>query len=163
MRRAELDRHLAALSGEAGAAFEAIRALAAAPTDALPYLRQTVRQPSIAEGDLRPLIRDLGSPDFATRERATEALRKAASMWEPVLRAARDATDSPEVQRRLDTALAAAGRLSGDALRAVRAIEALEWSGTTEAIRLLEDWSRDWSGTIPGRESRSAAERLKRR
>ncbi|MDB5309631.1 MAG: hypothetical protein JWO38_3833 [Gemmataceae bacterium] len=162
--RAQLDRYSATLaSGDASAAFGAVRGLATAGADALAHLRAAVRIAPLSEAAVRQLVSQLGDPAFETRERATEALRAVVPLWEPVVRDAAAGTSSPEVARRLAAVYAGAGLLSGEPLRAARAVEAVEWVGTADAVRLLDEWTRDWAGTVPGREARAAADRLKRR
>jgi len=145
---------------DAGAGFRAVRVFAAG-ADALPVLRdrmKAVRGPDMAA--VGRWIADLGSEDFATRERASAALAEVARLVEPELRAARAASESPELRRRVD-ALLAAVRPAAEELRAVRAVEAVEAIGTPEAVRLLGDWAG--GSAILAREAKAAAARLKAR
>jgi WD domain, G-beta repeat len=104
------------------------------------------------------LVADLDSDVYATREGASKQLRELGAKAEPALRRALAAARSPEARRRLEelvTALPPAVEtlpVSGETLRGVRAVEALERVGTAEARALLRGWAEQ------GRDPRVAAE-----
>jgi hypothetical protein len=129
-------------------------------------LRQRLR-PVTAE-DLHRLeqrIGDLDSDQFAVRQAAEEALVKTgAAGVEPALRQALAANPAPELRRRLETILEALERqpVSGELLRALRALEALEYMGSPEARRLLEELSRGTPGARLTQEAKATLERLAR-
>jgi hypothetical protein len=56
-----------------------------------------------------------------------------------------------------------AGKPTADEVRAVRAVEAAEWAGTADAVKLLEAWAGGAEGARLTAEARAALARLKRR
>ena len=60
-------------SKDGAKAFAAIRLLRANPDKAVPFLKERTKLPTVPE-NLKQLLADLGSEDFATREKATDAL-----------------------------------------------------------------------------------------
>ena len=87
---------------------------------------------------------DLDSPMFAARQEATAALRQLGPRAIPALRQARDKPLSAGARRRAADLLAELERSppAPDELRALRAVEVLEWVGTPEARRLLTGLGR---------------------
>jgi hypothetical protein len=55
------------------------------------------------------------------------------------------------------------GKLAGDDLRLLRAVEALEAMGTAQARRLFQEWSRGAAGALLTEEARAALARLERK
>jgi hypothetical protein len=141
MNAAELDRAWQALAGRDGrAAWQAVWRLAAAPDQAVPFLRQRVA-PVRPERAIQQLIRDLDGDRFDTRERASRELEELGQRAGPALRRAVAGTPSPELRRRatelldkLDRPLPGPGEMP-----AVRALAALERMGTPGARRLLRE------------------------
>jgi RNA polymerase sigma factor (sigma-70 family) len=143
---AELQALWADLAGaDAARADRAVWALAAAPEQALPPLRQHLR-PVPRPGDVKErvdrCIADLDNDAFTVRQAAEEELRRLGEAAETALRAAEAKTGSIEVRsyaRRLLGAIKAArANPSSDALRSFRAVRVLGQSGTPEARRLLD-------------------------
>jgi WD40 repeat protein len=120
--------------------WEAVRALVAASDAGVPFLRERLRPARTAPERVAGLVADLDSDRFAVRDRARrelEALHEAAA---PGLAKALRGTLSLEVRRRAERLLARAQDCrSPQALRQVRAVEALEHIGSAEARRLLEE------------------------
>ena len=144
----------------------AIRALGEAPDRAIPLLRSKVVP--VAEPDaakLKAMIAALGSEEFAEPERASEGLRQLDKLAEPALRAARRATQSPEVVQRTSELLdrLALAQPTRAELCAARAVEIAEWIGMPEAVKLLDTWSRGADGARLTTEARAALARLKMR
>ncbi len=111
---------------------------------------------------LQRLLRDLGSDAFAVRQPAERQLRQLGERAEPALREALRQERTIEPKRRTEALLAAlspAGLLSGEALRALRAVHVLEHAGTAEARQLLE---RVAGGVPTARLTREAAAALAR-
>jgi RNA polymerase sigma factor (sigma-70 family) len=125
---------------EAAAAFRAAGRLRADPAGAVALLAARLTPAEvIPAGRMAALIADLGSPKFATRRQATDALRRLGRRAESALRRVRDRSDSLEVRRRAGKLLEALEQPTPppEELRALRAVEVLEWVGTPAARRLL--------------------------
>jgi hypothetical protein len=96
---------------------------------------------------LAAVITDLDSNSFPVREAATRKLRAMGGSAAPALRRALAAGPSAEARRRLEEIMAAIAiaverlPLTGDTLRGVRAIEALERAQTAEAREALRAWA----------------------
>jgi WD40 repeat protein len=161
------DRSWEALaSPDAREALAAVRSLTASPGETVALLR--AKLPPVAAPDpvkLKDLIATLDDPDFAERERAAADLEKIGPLAEPALRDALKAADSPEARRRLTGLLVrlAARTPSAEELRAVRAVEAVEWAATPEAVRLLEAWAAGAAGARLTEDAKAALARLKGR
>jgi hypothetical protein len=130
-------------------------------------LLRTKLRPATAvdERRFRALLADLDSARFQVRRRATEELQKLEGCAAPLLRAALTGTPTEEVRRRIEDIL---GRmewrpLTGEMLRAWRALEELERVGGAEARSAM----RDLAGGAPEarltREARAALLRLEAR
>ncbi len=103
-------------------------------------------------------VADLDSKDEEVRTAAAEELAKLGSLAEPSLRTALAGTRVAETKRALEDLLGAAARPGATAIGALqflRAIEALEWAGTPEALGVLEAVAK---GPLPERFKRAAAE-----
>jgi WD40 repeat protein len=114
--------------------------------------------------DVPALIRDLDSPEFAKRERATEKLRNSGLPAEPALRDALK-TAAPEAKRRIERVLDSLGATSeiathGEGLRAVRAVGILERANTDAARKLLREWADRPADSVLKTEARLALQRL---
>ena len=98
-----------------------------------------------AAADASQLIRDLDGPEFATREKATDALRGLGLKAKPALVEALPKAP-PEMKRRIAGLLDSLDKslrlpLSGEAVRGVRVIEILERIRTAKAKELLTAWA----------------------
>ncbi len=165
---AELDAGWTDLAGQdAETADRAIRRLAAAPADALPYLA-TKLQPAIRADPKRvdELIRDLDSDRFAERERASRELEKLGETATALCRKALADDLTAEARQRIEAFLKKQEqeRLtpSPQRLRIVRALEALEFAGTPEARQLLEKLAGGVAEAIITREAKASLRPLKR-
>jgi WD40 repeat protein len=162
---AALEKAWADLAAEdAGAAFAAVRLLAAFSDRSVPFLKRKPVAPAAADPEqLRALVADLDNPAFAERERAAELARYGAGA-EPTLREAVRSHPSAEVRKRAAGLLdrIAAGKPTPDELRAVRAVESVEWMGTADAVELLEAWVGGAAGTRLTAEAKTALSRIKR-
>jgi WD40 repeat protein len=160
---AELRAHAEALaSGDAARAFEAVAALAGCPEKAVPLLRAGLKPAAVVEaGHVEQLVADLDSDDFATRERASAALKQLGRQAVPALKKALASKPSAEVRSAAEGLLRLAGDASpGAADRgALRAIEALEYMATPEARELLQELAR---GAAEARGTAAAAAALER-
>jgi hypothetical protein len=153
------------LDPDAAVAFRAIWALAAAPDRAVPFLRLRLvpdRTEEAFEREARGLIADLDSRHFPTRQTAEGSLRQMGKRAGSLLREARNRPVSAEVAKRLDELLdrLKAG-LSDEELQIVRAVEALERSGTKEAQALLAELAAGRAGDITTDEATAALKRVR--
>jgi hypothetical protein len=155
------------LGKDAARAYRAIRALAAAPRQAVPFLGQhLLAGPKADPGRLARLIADLDDPQFAVREKAARELEDLGRPARPALEQALAGRPSPEVRRRAEALLRKSEQsaLGPEDVRAYRAVEVLEHVGTAEARGALERIVREGPGTSPAaRDARAALERLRRR
>jgi RNA polymerase sigma factor (sigma-70 family) len=156
------------LAGDAAPAYEAIRALAAAPEEAVPFLRERLKPvpPLTAPGRerLARLLADLDSDRFEVRQRAAAEIETLGEVAAPALRKALTAS-SAEVRRKAEALLAKIDSPSPtpERLRLLRAVEALEHAGTPDARRLLEALTRGAAEAPLTRDARLSLERLARR
>lgn len=162
---ADLEALWADLAGEdAARAYQAIQRLAAAPQTAIAFLRKRLRPiPVVEEKRLARLRADLNSDDFAVRQKASDELTAYGEQAIPAYRKALGGKPSLESRRRLDDLLEKAQQTwwaaSGERLRSLRAIEAVELAGTAEAHELLE---RLAAGAAEARLTEEAKAALKR-
>jgi WD40 repeat protein len=122
-------------SEDAVAANRAIATLAASPDQAVPFLRERLKDVRAVLRDIPQRVAELGSDRFAPREKASAELERVLELAEPALR--RALADQPplEARRRLEALL---GKLtlpvrSPERLRRLRAMEALERAGAVSA------------------------------
>jgi hypothetical protein len=148
---------------DAEAAFRAVRRLAASPGEAVPFLRGRLKPvPPVPPERVRRLLADLDGADFATRRRAETELKGLADVVASELRKALEKGPSAEVQRELRRALEGLGKPTPERLRAVRAVEALEWAATPEAARLLGELAKGAPGATLTAEVAAARDRLRK-
>lgn len=147
---------------DAETAFLALQRLAAAPATTLPYVRAAVR-PAVApdKEKVAAWIAALDAPAFRDREAAMKELKTVADTIAVELRAARDATPSPEVHERLSKILATSYPETPASVRRTRIVELVEWCGTPDAKRLLADWSAGAKGSLLAAEAKAAVARLR--
>lgn len=161
----QLDRWWTALAGgDSKEAYTAVWALAGAADAAVPYVRDRLKPAGPPTEQTRKLVADLDAPRFAVREAASRRLRLLGGDAIPALRQALAANPSAEQRQRLRALLDAAERSPApDAVRASRAVWALEAAGTAEARRLLEALAGGADGAPLTVEAREAVDRLRRR
>src|SRR5205823_6370475 len=113
---------------------------------------------------LARLLDDLDAEDFEKREAASQELARLEEIAGPALRAALKGDPPAETKRRLRELLDKLDRRapSPEALRHLRAVEALEHSGTPEARRLLEALAAGAPEARLTQESKAALRRLTR-
>ena len=160
----ELQHCWIALAGEdAPAAFQAIRRLAAAPEQTLPFLRERLRPvPAPNRERIRQLLDMLDSDDFPTRQKAAEELDKQSDAAAVILRQI-VAKEKPslEVRRRLQLILESIEN-KPESLRTVRTVEVLEWLATPAAVRFIEELAGGAADARLTREAAAAKRRLQR-
>jgi RNA polymerase sigma factor (sigma-70 family) len=165
--RPRLDALWADLAGGAAEAHQAVRALAAAPQQAVPFLRERLRPvaPLTAADRARfdRLLADLDSDAFTAREKAAAELEERGAAVEPLLHRALAGGPAPEVRRRLEKLVGNLDAQSPNRLRELRAVEALEYAGWAEAKRLLAELAGGAPEAWLTREAQASLERLERR
>jgi len=149
---------------DAGRAYMAVWALAAAPDKAVPLLRQRVR-PAVPPVDPRLIDRwlaDLESDRFDIRQRATLELEKVGRQAEKALREALKHKPSLEMTRRVERLLVSLQEkgLAPEPVRVARAIEALEQMEAPEARQLLEALGGGLPGATTTEEAKAALARM---
>jgi WD40 repeat protein len=149
-------------SRDARRARAAVLALVADPNRAL-----TVLAEGFAPPDARvtgQLVSELGAEDFPVRERAHRALAALGTRAEPSLRNGVAHSESPEVRARAEALLKALGanegRVTGDRLRAVRAVAVLEMIASPEAKALLAKWAATYPNSPLAAEASAALARM---
>jgi RNA polymerase sigma factor (sigma-70 family) len=160
----ELEALWNALAGDdAGKAYEAITALAAAAKQAVPFMEARLLVPPPPPPDprrLAQLIADLESTEFLVRQRATQELEKLGHATEEALRTALTRKPALEPRRRIESLLEKLRTPSGDEIRRLRAIQVLEYAATPEARRLLETLAKGAEGDQLTREAQASCQRL---
>jgi WD40 repeat protein len=147
-------------SADASDAYSAIWRLSAAPEKSVPFLRDQLR-PSDLNARLARLVADLDDERFSVREQASAELEALGTEAESALRAALEKAPPAEVQRRVKRLLGKLGTgPSGELLRQVRAVEALEHCGTRDAKVLLESLAKGASAARLTQEARASLRRL---
>jgi RNA polymerase sigma factor (sigma-70 family) len=114
---------------------------------------------------VKALVADLGADDFVTRERATAALQECGPAAAAALREVGATSSSAEARRRAEGLLRDMenGVIPPHQLRALRAVEVLEWIGTPEARACLLDLTKGAADARLTREATAACKRLEGR
>ena len=149
-------------SKEGPPAAQAIWDLVADPERSVPLIRQRIKPVATADAQrVERLIDALDSDDFPTRTKATEELETLVEGAEPMLR--KKLTDKPplEMRRRIEQILVKL-ELGADVarLRALRAVQVLEYAGTTEANKCLETLANGLPEARLTREAKASLRRL---
>ena len=153
----------AALSGpDPTPAYRAIVALAADPDRAVPLLRDRLHAWPDLDARIGGLVRQLGTDDFADRERAGKELEAIGPDAGPALRRAA-ADPSPEVARRAGRLLAKLPAEDRPGLAQGRAVEALERMATPDARAALAALAGRERDSPVKHEAAAALKRLDRR
>jgi WD40 repeat protein len=149
-------------SSEPAVAYQAIWALTDAPEAAVRTLRAAL--PSVKPEKperIAELVQQLDAPRFAAREEAMKALTALGPLARPALKEAAGKNLSAETKERVQKLLAALeGELGPEALRQVRAVQALELAGTVEAKALLKEWAAGAPGAVLTEDAKRALKRL---
>jgi WD40 repeat protein len=142
-------------------------ALADAPGDAVPFLRDRLKPAEAPPAErVRALIARLDSAAFVDRQAAEKELRALGSAAAPALRAAMKAGASGEQTWRVKNVLAAFASPvlpPGDGLRQMRAVAALEWAESAGARKLLRELAAGAAEDRLTEAANAAIERLDRR
>ncbi len=148
---------------DAARAYKAVVALAAAPKEAVAYLKGQVKPiPKLDAERVKQSIADLDSQNFAARQRAETELEAWNEVAEPALKAALNSKPTLEVRQRLEKLLAKLDHPvpSGEKLRTWRVIEALEMIGTAEARDILKQIAGGAPEASVTQEAKAAAARV---
>lgn len=161
---AEWFEHLA--NEDAKAAFDHMIHFVRTPTQATRFLAEKIAPTKAPDTGGKPIaqwIRELGSTNFALRNRANATLQKLGTAVEPDLRESVARAPDVETKRRIEELLdrIAAQQLTTEELRDLRAVEVIEAIGTAEARTVLTRWSGGHPGAVLTRESRTALSRLR--
>jgi WD40 repeat protein len=137
----QLEAHWMALLRDDGpAAFDAMGALTAVPEQTLALIRDRLRPAAVTDIErIAAMISDTGHVQFAVREKASEGLSQLGEEAEPHLMKAMYHPTSAETRRRAERLLRNLENsgLTGETLRAARAVELLERIATDDARRML--------------------------
>jgi hypothetical protein len=163
----ELASAWADLGGEdAGAAYLAFWRLAAFPKASVAYLKGTLKPVAPADPQrLLGLLGDLDNPRYQVREEATRRLMDKEKVARPALERRLEESPSAEQRRRVEYLL---GRLKRavfppQTVRAMRAVELLEYVGTPEARELLVAIAKGADEARVTKDAKAALERVNRR
>jgi len=158
----DLDGLWTTLAGEdAAQAYRGINALVLSPEQAVTLMKERLR-PASEPNAL--LIADLDSDQFAVRAKASEALEKLGDVAEPALRKKLAEKPSLEVRQRIEQILKKIEQqpISSEAIRASRAVEVLEYIGSSEAKKVLGTLATGAEGARLTKEAKASLERLKK-
>jgi WD40 repeat protein len=149
---------------DAAKAHAALWTLAAAPDQAVPFLKEHLHPvPRVAADRLRRLLADLDAEDFARREDASHELAKLGVEVEPALRRILDGKPSLEMRRRVEALLhdlPCQTAMTPDALRQLRAIQTLEQIGSAQARQILTSLAEGAPAAPATRDATAALTRL---
>jgi hypothetical protein len=140
----QLEHHFAELaSSDAGTAYRAICALAGDPDNSLPLLhKRLTRTPTKGPSSeqISRMIRDLDSDEWRVREKASTDLAKVGTPALSLLKKTLVSPPSLEVRKRVQRLLRLLDptELPTEDLVAMRGVQTLEYMGTPEARKLLE-------------------------
>jgi RNA polymerase sigma factor (sigma-70 family) len=149
---------------DAAPAYRAIGTLAGAPEQAVPFLAGKLRAvPAADPRQVGPLLADLDSDQFQVRDRAAQELEKLGEAAEPELRRALAAGPGPEPRRQVERLLGRLQAWSPEQVRTLRALEALERSGTQEARTVVAKLAKESAGTRTGTAAKEALQRMEPR
>lgn len=151
----------ALLAPDAKAAYAAQCRLLAAGDRAVAYLGEQLHRALPPDGPrVAQLLADLSSERFATRQEAARALEGMGDAVLPDLRSAAARKQPLEVRRRIEQLITRLEGWSGERLRTLRAVEALERIGSPEACRLLQRLAAGASGAGLTSEAQASLRRL---
>jgi hypothetical protein len=149
---------------DAKKAYQAIRAFAQAPKEAVQFLTSKMKPATTPDAKrVTQLVKSLNDEQFTVRENAFKELESLAELAEPALRAAMAASQPLEARRRLERLLAQldAPTVLPERRREARVVETLEMIGTPEAKELLEAWGRGAPLARLTKDARESLERLR--
>jgi RNA polymerase sigma factor (sigma-70 family) len=147
-------------SSDGPRAVKAIWDLATSPKASVPFLRKQLRQPeAVDKKQVQKLIANLDADYFDVRSAAAGELERLGESAEAALRQALAGNPSAEMRQRIEQLLAKLEPGSPQRLRESRAVQAMEYAGTTEARQVLETLAQGPATSLT-REAKAALERL---
>jgi RNA polymerase sigma factor (sigma-70 family) len=150
-------------SADARRGFRALRALAAGSEPAVALLQDKLSStPQADPRRLARLVEELDDDLVAVRERAEEELERLGCEAEPALHKKLAERPSAEARRRITATLTKLeqGPVSGNSLRLLRGLEALEGIGTPEARQVLEKLAAGPADTWLTQEAKASLARV---
>src|SRR5262249_16679531 len=142
-------------SKDAREAYQALRALAAAPEQAVPFVAERMLVKKANPQQVTRLLANLDSEEFRVRSQATKELEKLGEAVEPALRQALKDNSSLEVRRRIQQLLADIAP-EGALQRRLLAVEVLALIDNSAARELLEKVVATPSREEVGQEAKAA-------
>jgi WD40 repeat protein len=159
----DLDAWWQTLAGkDASRAFAAMADFAAAPQDAVAFLKDRLKPAAAIDGNrIAESIGRLDDAQYKVREKATSDLLQIGEQAVPALDKALAANPSRETRKRLEFLRdQLTGRLlQGERLRAYRAVEVLEIIGTPQAREVLQALAAGAPGSLVTTSARAALRR----
>ncbi|HEX5269768.1 MAG TPA: hypothetical protein VFW33_04735, partial [Gemmataceae bacterium] len=152
------------LASGGATAYAALWKLARSPKQSLPLLRDRLKPAKLADATNVPRwVAEMDDDEFTVREKATQNLRGVGEAARPALEKAAKESPSAEVKRRAEWLLEKLdnGTASGDELRALRGLEALEAIGTAEAREVIEGLAKGAPEARLTREAKAALRRMR--
>jgi hypothetical protein len=149
---------------DSAAALKAIRRLALASEQALPFISASLSKQQAADpARLASLLADLGSGDVERRDAAAAEFSRLGRFARPTLKRALEGTLSAEFRRRAEALLKEMDdRLAPAELQSIRTLEVLERIATPEARKLIEFLSKDSASPPVAEEAKAVLHRLPR-
>jgi WD40 repeat protein len=150
---------------EAARAYQAVAVLASRQAKTVEFLKEKLRPAApVVQAEVVRLIADLNNPKFAVRQKAMTRLQGLPEGVEDALEAALRGNLPLEARKRVEQVL---GRLKREGLppaqlQSLRALEALELIGTTEARALLRTLASGAPGDPLTEEARAVLHRLRK-
>jgi hypothetical protein len=144
--------------------WRAVGTLVQASAQSVPFLRERV-QPIAAPAPehLQRLLVDLGSPEFAVREKAEKALADLGDLAEPALRGILEGNPDLDLRQRARALRDRLPSWTGERLRLWRVIQVLEAIGTPDARVVLEKLAKGAPESRLTREAQASLHRLAKR
>ncbi len=165
--RARLELLWAELAGGPDEGARAGKKLAAAPEDAITFLKDRLQRTAAAEERARRLITDLDDDAFDVREKASRELESLGPEAAFPLQLALQKSPSVEARFRIEKTLDKLKTPQGESKFQPRsvslALAILEEVGTPDARRVLEVLAKGPAQSVITREARAALERLAKR
>jgi hypothetical protein len=147
-------------------AYQAIWALVGAPKQSIPFLEKQLKPvPPLDAKKLSQLLKDLGSDNFTTHDKATRELEKFGVLAREGLEKVLKNDPPPEVRKRVEGLLTRLDKhvLTSAELRAGRAVEALEYIANADAKKLLEQLAKGAPGAPLTEDAKETLKRLNKK
>jgi hypothetical protein len=142
--------------------FRGMQYFAGRPAAAVEVFRTKVPPAAAVNEDrVRLLAAGWGDGSFAEREKTTQALRPFAGRARAVFEELAATDPSAEVRARSARLLADAATYTAEELRAVRAVEVLDWVDTPEGRAVIDAWAAGAAGDVLTDEARASQKRRK--